>query len=107
MMRKLTIQAIRCMTMFDEKYKFTCVERFLRYVKYDTRSDDNATSFPSTEKQKILLKDLAAEFKKEGLKDACMDEWGYVIGTLPANSDKNSPHDRFYWPCGYFAPGIR
>ncbi len=79
------------MTMFDEKYKFTCVERFLRYVKYDTRSDDNATSFPSTEKQKILLKDLAAEFKKEGLKDAHMDEWGYVIGTLPANSDKNVP----------------
>ena len=77
--------------MFDDKYKFTCVERFLRYVKYDTQSDDNATSFPSTEKQKILLKDLAEELKKVGLKDASMDEWGYVIGTLPANIDKKVP----------------
>lgn len=79
------------MTMFDDKYKFTCVERFLRYVKYDTQSNDEAVSFPSTEKQKILLKDLAAEFRKVGLKDAGMDEWGYVIGTLPANTDKKVP----------------
>jgi tripeptide aminopeptidase len=79
------------MTMFDDRYKFTCVERFLRYVKYDTRSDDDATSFPSTEKQKILLKDLAAELYHVGLKDARMNEWGYVIGTLPGNSDKKVP----------------
>jgi tripeptide aminopeptidase len=77
--------------MFDENYRFTCVERFLRYVKYDTQSDDNATSFPSTEKQKVLLKDLAAELKKVGLNDAHMDEWGYVIGTLPANTEKSIP----------------
>lgn len=71
-----------------ENYKFTCVDRFLEYVKYDTQSDEESTSFPSTEKQKILSKDLAAELKKMGLEDAHMDEWGYVMATLPANTDK-------------------
>lgn len=75
--------------MFDENYKFTCVERFLKYVKYDTQSDEESTSFPSTEKQKILSKDLAEELKSMGLKDAHMDEWGYVMASLPANTDKN------------------
>lgn len=74
--------------MFDENYKFTCVERFLRYVKYDTQSDEESTSFPSTEKQKVLSKDLAEELKAMGLKDAHMDEWGYVMASLPANTDK-------------------
>jgi tripeptide aminopeptidase len=77
--------------MFDDKYKFTCVDRFLNYVKYDTQSDDDSTSFPSTEKQKILSKDLAAELKKMGLKDAHMDEFGYVMATLPSNTNKDVP----------------
>ncbi len=93
--------------MFDDRYKFTCVERFLRYVKYDTRSDDDATSFPSTEKQKVLLKDLAAELNHVGLKDARMNEWGYVIGTLPGNSDKKVPYYCIYRPCRYLAAGLR
>ncbi len=74
--------------MFDENYKFTCVDRFLKYVKYDTKSDEESTSFPSTEKQKILSQDLANELKKMGLEDAHMDEWGYVMATLPSNTDK-------------------
>jgi len=74
--------------MFDEKYKFTCVDRFLKYVKYDTQSDEDSTSFPSTEKQKILSKDLADELKKMGLADAHLDEWGYVMATLPSNTTK-------------------
>ena len=77
--------------MFDDKYKFTCVDRFLKYVKYDTQSDEDSTSFPSTEKQKILSKDLAEELKNMGLKDALMDEYGYVMSTLPANTKKNVP----------------
>ena len=71
--------------MFDPKYKFTCVDRFLKYVKYDTQSDEESTSFPSTEKQKKLSADLAKDLKKMGLKDAAMDKWGYVMATLPAN----------------------
>ena len=74
--------------MFDEKYKFTCVDKFLEYVKYDTQSDEESTSFPSTEKQKILSKDLADELKKMGLADAHLDEWGYVMATLPSNTTK-------------------
>ncbi|MCH7965372.1 MAG: peptidase T [Bacteroidetes bacterium] len=75
--------------MFDENYKFTCVDRFLKYVKYDTQSDEESTSFPSTEKQKVLSQDLADELKKMGLEDAHMDEWGYVMATLPSNTDKD------------------
>lgn len=74
--------------MFDQNYKFTCVDRFLKYVKYDTQSDEESTSFPSSEKQKILSKDLAEELKALGLKDAHMDEWGYVMATLPSNTNK-------------------
>jgi len=60
--------------MFDNSYKFTCVERFLRYVKYDTQSDEESESFPSSEKQKILSADLVKELKEIGLSDAVMDE---------------------------------
>lgn len=77
--------------MFDPKYKFTCVDRFLKYVKYDTQSDEESTSFPSTEKQKKLSADLAKELKKMGLKDAAMDKWGYVMATIPANTKKKVP----------------
>ena len=77
--------------MFDPKYKFTCVDKFLKYVKYDTQSDEESTSFPSTEKQKKLSADLAKELKKMGLKDAAMDKWGYVMATLPATTQKKVP----------------
>lgn len=77
--------------MFDEKYKFTCVDRFLRYIKYDTQSSDESTSFPSTEKQKVLLADLAKELKDMGIEDAAMDEHGYVMATLPGNSERIVP----------------
>lgn len=77
--------------MFDDKYKFTCVEKFLRYVKYDTQSDEESASFPSSEKQKVLSADLAKELKQMGIEDAHMDENGYVIGTLPSNTNKKVP----------------
>ena len=74
--------------MFDEKYQYTCVDRFLKSVKVDTQSDEESTSFPSTEKQKNLSKALAEELKQMGLSDAHMDEWGYVMATLPSNTNK-------------------
>jgi tripeptide aminopeptidase len=77
--------------MFDPKYKFTCVDRFLKYVKYDTQSDEESTSFPSSEKQKKLSADLAKDLKKMGLKDAAMDKWGYVMATIPSNTKKKVP----------------
>ncbi len=77
--------------MFDDKYKFTCVERFLEYVKYDTKSDDEAECFPTTAKQKILSQRLADDLKAMGLADAHMDENGYVMATLPSNTTKDVP----------------
>jgi len=77
--------------MFDSDYKFSCVERFLKYVSYDTQSDEESVSFPSTEKQKILGAVLAEELLQLGITDAHMNEHGYVIGTLPSNSEKDVP----------------
>ena len=74
--------------MFDQNYKFTCIDRFLKYVKYDTQSDEESTTFPSDPKQLELSKDLVIELKEIGLEDAHMDENGYVMATLPSNSEK-------------------
>ena len=76
--------------MSFENYHFTCVERFLKYVQYDTTSDDNSSTFPSTAKQFELAKELVRELKEIGLADAYMDEYGYVIASLPANTSKQN-----------------
>jgi len=77
--------------MFDTNYKYTCIDRFLKYVKYDTQSDEDSKTFPSSDKQKILSKDLANELKEMGLQDAHMNEHGYVMATLPSNTNKDVP----------------
>lgn len=64
-------------------------ERFMRYVQIDTQSDPYSETFPSTEKQKDLSKVLVEELLATGVSDAYMDEWGYVFGTIPSNTDKN------------------
>ncbi len=66
----------------------TVLERFLRYVTYDTQSDEASTTYPSTEKQLVLLRDLAAELKAIGLADAAVDQFGYVMATIPATTTK-------------------
>ncbi|MBN2356008.1 peptidase T [candidate division KSB1 bacterium] len=73
------------------KINHTCLERFLRYVTYDTQSSEDSTSFPSTEKQKKLAQALVEELLEIGLKDAAMDEWGYVTATLPATVEHKVP----------------
>lgn len=70
---------------------YTVTERFIKYVKYDTQSDYEAISVPSTPKQKVLLAELVDELKKLGLNDIIFDEYGYVIATLPSNSTKKVP----------------
>lgn len=67
------------------------LERFLRYVKIDTRSDDTSTTFPSTEKQWDLLRLLHKELTEMGLQDVSIDEYGYVMATLPANISEKVP----------------
>ncbi|WP_411334204.1 peptidase T [Metabacillus indicus] len=67
------------------------IERFTSYVKIDTQSNDSNESCPSTEGQLTLGKKLVEELKAIGLEDAAMDEFGYVMATLPANTDKQVP----------------
>ncbi|MDD1535571.1 MULTISPECIES: peptidase T [unclassified Bradyrhizobium] len=72
-------------------FSHTVTERFLRYVTIDTQSDPDSPRSPSTEKQKDLGRMLAAELKAMGIADAHLDEYGYVYGTIPANTDKKVP----------------
>ncbi len=72
-------------------YRFTCAERFLKYVTIDTRSDPYSETFPSTEKQKNLGKLVVAELLAMGVEDAELSEFGYVYGTIPANTSKQVP----------------
>ncbi|MFZ5969018.1 MAG: peptidase T [Bacillota bacterium] len=67
------------------------VERFIKYVQYDTKSDENSSTCPSTEKQLLLGKVLVDELKTLGLEDASMDENGYVMATLSSNMEKDVP----------------
>lgn len=63
--------------------------RFMRYVKINTQSDPYSETFPSTEKQKDLSRLLVEELLDIGVKDAEIDQWGYVFGTIPATSQKS------------------
>ena len=60
-------------------------ERFLRYVSFDTQSDEMSPTCPSTAKQKLLGAALVEEMKEMGISDAFMDENGYVYGTVPGD----------------------
>ena len=60
-------------------------KRFLRYVSYETTSDESSETCPSTEKQKALGKTIVEEMLAMGIQDARMDENGYVYGTIPGD----------------------
>ncbi len=66
------------------------LDRFLRYVAIDTQSDENSESQPSTAKQLDLLKLLCKELNEMGV-EATLDEYGYVMGSIPSNIDKKVP----------------
>ena len=63
------------------------LDRFLRYVAIDTQADENSESQPSAAKELDLLKLLCKELNDMGV-EATLDEYGYVMGTLPSNIDK-------------------
>ena len=69
-------------------YNFTSKERFIRYAKIDTTADPESLTFPSSEKQKNLGKILVEELLEIGVENVEMDEYGYVFGTIPSNSQK-------------------
>src|SRR5262245_9721741 len=66
------------------------LDRFLRYVQIDTQSDEQSTSYPSTDKQLVLLRSLVDELRQIGLADAAIDEHGYVMATIPATTAKTN-----------------
>lgn len=66
------------------------LDKFLRYISIDTQSDENSQEQPSTAKQLDLLKLLCEELNAMGVK-AELDEYGYVMGTIPSNTDKKVP----------------
>lgn len=66
------------------------LDRFLRYVAIDTQSDENSESQPSAAKELDLLKLLCKELNDMGV-EATLDEYGYVMGTIPSNIDKKVP----------------
>ncbi|WP_042354483.1 peptidase T [Bacillus rubiinfantis] len=66
------------------------IKRFTTYVKVDTQSDENSETCPSTEGQWTLLHMLVDELKQIGMKEVTIDDNGYVMATLPANTDKDN-----------------
>lgn len=66
------------------------LDRFLRYVAIDTQSDENSESQPSAAKELDLLKLLRKELNDMGV-EATLDEYGYVMGSIPSNIDKKVP----------------
>lgn len=69
----------------------TVTDKFLRYVSFETTSDENSTTHPSSLKELDLSRQLVAEMKAIGIADASLDENGYVMGTIPSNLDHEVP----------------
>lgn len=67
------------------------VERFLKYVSFDTQSDEETRVTPSTPGQMVFAEYLKTELEELGLEDITLDEHGYLFATLPANTDKKLP----------------
>ncbi len=77
--------------MAFKDYSFTVVDRFLRYVSFDTQSDELSETVPTTPGQKVLGEHLVKELLEIGIEDAAMDKNGYVMATLPSNIEKEVP----------------
>jgi tripeptide aminopeptidase len=69
----------------------TVLQKFLRYVSVDTQSDENSSTFPSSEKQKYLLQMLAQELKNMGVPEVHIDEHSYVMARISSNFSGNVP----------------
>lgn len=67
------------------------IDRFLKYVSFDTMSDPNSETSPSSAKQLILANALVEEMKEMGIQDAHVDDFGVVYGWIPANTKKDVP----------------
>ena len=73
------------------EYREKMLERFLKYVTFDTESCDDATVVPTTEGQFVFARFLEQELKDMGLSEVVLDDKGYLYATLPANCDEEIP----------------
>lgn len=69
----------------------TVIERFLKYVSFDTQSDETTGTTPSTPKQMVFARYLQSELEELGLEDISLDENGYLFATLPSNVGREIP----------------
>ena len=67
------------------------IERFLKYTQFDTQSNEESESVPSTSKQLVFARFLYEELKHEGLEDVTLDDKGYIYATLPSNIKDKVP----------------
>ena len=91
---KLLLFAICCFFVTSieiEGKSSVLLSNFIKYCEIDTQSDPTSNTVPSTEKQKNLARLLVSQLLQYGLKDAHMDKNGYVMATLPSNTNKNVP----------------
>lgn len=72
-------------------YMSKVVDRFINYVKFDTKSEDESNTVPTTASQLLLGEELKKELEVMGMQNVSLDNNGYVMATLPANTDKNIP----------------
>ncbi|HDL19423.1 MAG TPA: hypothetical protein ENH29_10240 [Bacteroidetes bacterium] len=82
-------------------YRREMIERFYKYVGYDTQSSEISDTYPSTEKQKILGRILADDLRAIGLEDVQIDQFSYVTAALPSNSAKRVKTHRSHRPSGH------
>ena len=75
----------------------TVLDRFLKYVTFDTQSNEETRTTPSTPGQRVFAEALVKELEELGLDDISLDDNSYLMATLPA---KNTDY-RFYCPFGY------
>lgn len=85
------IEPFEDLQLINYKSMESVLDKFLRYVSYDTQSDDSSSTQPSTAKQFELLNLLVKELQALGVKDASVDQYGYVMATIPSNVDGEVP----------------
>jgi tripeptide aminopeptidase len=88
--------AVEGSTRLAEHLAEDAAERFLRYVRIDTQSDEDSDTYPSSEGQLVLLRLLRDELAAAGLADAALDEHGYVVATLPSTIERDVPTIAFF-----------
>ena len=88
---------------YNESMRTSALERFLRYVQIDTRSDDRSSTSPSTPGQLVLLNLLRSELQALGVADASINEHGVLMATVPDDEPPRRTDHRLHCSCRHVA----